>query len=107
MASERRRRGFPLFPTLLIALGVLLLLQTTGVVPWALWSGIWQLWPALIIALGINIAFGRRMPWLAGTLIALVLIAAVGIGIAISYEPWSGAETITTLEEPLDGVESG
>ena len=106
MADDRRSRGFPLFPTLLIGLGVLLLLQTTGVVEWTAWWTIWRLWPVLIIVLGISIAFGSRMPWLARTLIALVLIAAMGIGIAISYEPWSGEETITTLEEPLDGVES-
>ena len=105
MADDSRRRGFPLFPTLLIALGVLLLLQTTGVVQWEAWSTIWRLWPVLIIVVGINIAFGSRMPWLAVTLIALVLIAAVGIGIAISNEVLSGAESVATLEEPLDGVE--
>ena len=106
MADDSRRRGFPLFPTLLIALGVLLLLQTTGVVQWEAWSTIWRLWPVLIIVVGINIAFGSRMPWLAVTLIALVLIAAVGIGIAISNEVLSGAESVATLEEPLDGVET-
>ena len=105
MADDRRSRGFPLLPTLLIALGVMLLLQTTGVVQWEAWSTIWRLWPVLIIVVGINIAFGSRMPWLAGTLIALVLIAAVGIGIAISNEVLSGAESVATLEEPLDGVE--
>ena len=105
MTEDSRRRGFPLFPTLIIALGVLLLLQTTGVMQWEAWSAIWRLWPVLIIVLGINIAFGNRMPWLAGTLIALVLIAAVGIGIAISNDVLSGAESVATLEEPLDGVE--
>ena len=83
----------------------MLLLQTTGVVQWEAWSTIWRLWPVLIIVLGINIAFGNRMPWLAGTLIALVLIAAVGIGIVISNDVLSGAESVATLEEPLDGVE--
>ena len=105
MTEDSRRRGFPLFPTLIIALGVLLLLQTTGVMQWEAWSAIWRLWPVLIIVLGINIAFGNRMPWLAGTLIALVLIAAVGIGIVISNDVLSGAESVATLEEPLDGVE--
>ena len=105
MTSERRRRGFPLFPAFLIALGVFLLLQTTGVLPWGLWSSIWRWWPVLIIALGINIAFGGRMPWLAGSLIAIVLIAAVGMEIALSYDSLNGAETVTSLVEPLDGVE--
>ena len=109
MASgTRTRRGFPLLAVFLIALGVVLLLQTTGVIPWRLWADIWRWWPVLIIVLGINIAFGGRMSWLSGTLIALVLIATVAIGIATSYDTWSGAGTyyVTTVEEPLDGVES-
>ena len=106
MASEIRKRGFPLFATLLIALGVLLLLQTTGVVRWDAWWTIWRLWPVLIILLGINIAFGSRMPWLAGTLMALVLAAAIVIGIVISSSYATGAESITSLEEPLGDAET-
>lgn len=105
MASEIRKRGFPLFATLLIALGVLLLLQTTGVVEWSAWWTIWRLWPVVIILLGINIAFGSRMPWLAGTLMALVLIAAVAIGIAIASSSVPGVESVTTLDEPLGDAE--
>ena len=105
MAREIRRRGFPLFATLLIALGVVLLLQTTGVVRWDAWWTIWRLWPVFIIVLGINIAFGNRMPWLAGTLTALVLAAAVAIGVAISSSYLTGVESVTSLDEPLDGVE--
>ena len=106
MASDSRRRGFPLLATLLIALGVLLLLQTTGVVPWSVWWTIWRLWPVLIIVLGINIALGSRMPWLAGTLIALVLIAAVAIGFATYDGRMTGVESVAMLDEPLNGVEN-
>ncbi len=81
-----------------------MLLQTTGVVRWDAWWTIWRLWPVLVIVLGINIAFGNRMPWLAGTLTALVLAAAIAIGIAIAGSSLPGEESLTTLEEPLDGV---
>lgn len=105
MTDDSRGRGFPLFATLLIALGALLLLQTTGVVQWSVWWAIWRLWPVVIIALGINIAFGSRMPWLAGALIALVLIAAAAIGVVISDGRATGVESVVMLDEPLNGVE--
>ena len=80
MTSRQWRRGFPLFPILLISLGVLLLLQTTGVLSWNLWANIWRLWPVILIAVGINIILGARMPWVSGILIAAVL--AIGIALA-------------------------
>ena len=79
MTSQHLRRGFPLFPLLLISLGGLLLLQTTGILSWHLWASIWRLWPVLLIAIGINIILGARMPWLAGVLIAAVLAAGVAL----------------------------
>ena len=106
MADDGRGRGFPLFATLLIVLGVLLLLQTTGALPWELWASIWRFWPVLIIALGINLAFGRRMPWLAASLIAVVLIAAVGMAIATFDGRATGVESVAALEEPLNGVKN-
>ena len=106
MAKERRGRGFPLFAVLLIALGVVLLLQTTGVLPWQLWGDIWRWWPVLIIALGINIAFGGRMTWLAGALVAIALIAAVAVGLVVfSNQSDFGIETVQTLREPLRDVQ--
>ena len=87
MTSRHLRRGFPLFPLLLISLGCLLLLQTTGILSWHLWASIWRLWPVLLIAIGINIILGARMPWVAGTLITAVL----AVGIALTA--FSGAFT--------------
>ena len=72
-------RGFPLFALLLIALGVLFLLQTMGVLSWGLWRSIWRLWPLLPIAVGINIIFGRRSPWLSGILIAAVVACVAAL----------------------------
>ena len=110
MTSRSLGRGFPLFPILLIALGGLLLLQTTGVLSWNLWGSIWRLWPVLIIAVGIDIVLGARMPWIAGILIAVAL--AVGIALAA----FSGAfvnngfsndlVATITMNEPLGETES-
>lgn len=110
MDSGQFRRGFPLFPIFLIALGFLLLLQTTGVLSWHLWAGIWRLWPVLIIAIGINIILGERMPWVAGILIAAVL--AVGVALAAFSGAFVGngfrsdIEVISSFEELLGETES-
>ena len=110
MASQQLRRGFPLFPILLIALGFLLLLQTTGVLSWHLWASIWRLWPVLLIAIGINIMLGARMPWVAGILIAAVL--AVGVALAafsgafVSNGFRGDVEVIGSFQELLGETES-
>lgn len=41
-----RRRGI-VGPTLLIASGSLLLLNTTGLVGWDVWAVLWRLWPVI------------------------------------------------------------
>ncbi|MYC05659.1 MAG: hypothetical protein F4X57_00495 [Chloroflexi bacterium] len=100
MTSRRWTGGFPLFAVLLIALGGLLLMQTTGVLSWNLWAIIWRLWPILLIAIGINIILGARMPWVASVLIAAVL--AVGIALAA----FSGAFTINGFRNGTEEIGS-
>ena len=58
---HRRRHGIPTGAIILVIVGVVLLLQTTGVVSWDLWLNLWRFWPVLIIAIGINVFLGRRM----------------------------------------------
>lgn len=44
-----------LVPLILVGAGVLLLLNTLGVIPWASWSEIGRYWPVLVIAVGLSI----------------------------------------------------
>ena len=110
MTSRRWEGGFPLFAVLLIAAGTLLLLQTTGVISWDLWASIWRLWPVLIIAIGINIIFGARMPWIAGILIAAVLAIGIALaafsGVFVSNGFSSDIEKIASFHELLGETES-
>ena len=73
----RRRGGFA-WPLILIALGVIFLLNNMGILSWSVWDVIWRLWPVLLIAIGLDILFGRRSA--IGSLIALVLVIAVIAG---------------------------
>ena len=104
--ADGRRRGLPLFPFVLIALGVFLLLQTTGVLPWGAWSSIWRLWPVLIIVLGVNMALGKRVPWLAWLLIFLVLLASVGVFVFGYAVDAARSDVRGSLHEPLGRLEA-
>lgn len=49
----------------LVGIGCFLLATTLGVLPWSFWVDAIALWPVLIIAVGIRVAFERtRAPWL-------------------------------------------
>jgi len=87
--GDRRQKDF-VGPIILIVLGVLLLLNTTGVVPWEAWESLWRFWPALLILWGISIIFGRGSP--AGRILVLALLALFIVFAVsnIASESWWG-----------------
>jgi uncharacterized integral membrane protein len=87
--GDRKQKDF-VGPIILIVLGVLLLLNTTGVVPWEAWESLWRFWPALLILWGISIIFGRGSP--AGRILVLALLALFIVFAVsnIASESWWG-----------------
>jgi len=81
--NARRRRGV-FWPLLLIALGLLFLLQTLGFISGVSWLAIASLWPILLILIGLDIAFAGR--WPVPTLVAEVLVIAAGLAL-VAYAP--------------------
>ena len=81
--NARRRRGV-FWPLLLIAIGLLFLLQTTGFISGISWLAIASLWPILLILIGLDIAFAGR--WPLATLAAEVLVIAAGLAL-VAYAP--------------------
>jgi hypothetical protein len=79
---EYRRRGGFVWPLILITAGVIFLLSNLGVLSWDIWDLLWRLWPVLLIAIGLDILFGRRSAL--GALISLALVIAL-IGGAVWY----------------------
>jgi len=70
---------------ILVALGVLLLLNTTGVVSVSFWSYIWELWPVILIAIGLEKIFSatsslRPLAWLSPVIIVAMVAYAVVAG---------------------------
>lgn len=99
---ERRRSGL-IGPIILIAVGVLLLLNTLNLLPWSIWETLWRFWPVLLILLGLEILIGRRS-WVGSLIVLAVAAVAVITVVAIGLS----AGTITTaagerqmLSQPL------
>jgi hypothetical protein len=78
--SWRRRRNPSLFgPLILIAIGLYFLLSNMGLVSGLNWLAALQLWPLLLIFIGLNIIV-RQAPRPLGTLFSL-LLALLAIGV--------------------------
>ncbi|MEW5702892.1 MAG: DUF5668 domain-containing protein [Candidatus Zixiibacteriota bacterium] len=84
---------------ILVAIGVLLLLNTTGAISINFWSYIWRLWPVILIAIGLEKIFSstaslRPLAWLSPIVIILTLAYAViagerGGGSVWWHDDWS------------------
>ena len=77
------RRGV-FWPLLLIALGLVFLLQNFGFISGVSWLAIASLWPLLLVLIGLDIAFARR--WPLPTLVVEVLVIAAGLAL-VAYSP--------------------
>lgn len=77
-SRKPRERANILGPVLLIATGVVLLLNTMGVLDWSVWLSIIRLWPVLLIAAGLDLLLGRYSTW--GSLLAALLVIGVLAG---------------------------
>ena len=99
------------WPVILVSAGVILLLSNMGIVELETFDliNVIQLWPLLLIAIGINFLFGQRVSWLGSVLsLGLGLAVVAFFLLAPGYiEPFSQADMITeTFSDPLDGAES-
>ncbi len=100
--APTRRGGAPFGGILLVLLGIVFLLQTTGVLPWEAWLELWRFWPVLVIAGGLSMLFGGRASW--AVLLVILLLVAVGAG-ALWFSRDQG-EVVTSFEEPLGELRS-
>ena len=81
--NVRPRRGV-FWPLLLIALGLIFLLQNFGFISGVSWLAVASLWPLLLVLIGLDIAFARR--WPLATLAAEVAVIAAGLAL-VAYSP--------------------
>ena len=60
-------------------------MQNLDVIGWGFWLEIWRFWPVLLVAVGVNLMLGRRLPWLTTAIVA-VLIGGSAVGAALLAE---------------------
>ena len=112
--AERRRAPSFFWPLVLIGAGALLLLSNLGYLSWSSWTVLLRLWPVLLIALGIDVLFGRRS--VAGAVISglLMLILLGGVVALVFFAQQIPALSelarpaewrVEQIEYPLSGLE--
>lgn len=88
---------------ILVILGGLFLAANFGYLDWGAVASIWQLWPLILVLVGIQLFFGNRRQWLAAILVVIVL--AGGAALIVLGEgrlPWAygGALKTAGIEGP-------
>lgn len=98
------RRDGAAVPTFFMGLGVVLLLSNFGQLAWSAWAVLWGIWPVFLVAVGLDIMFGRRSIWLG--LLAGVLVTAILVGILWYFgTSFAGAKlAMDNFDRPLSGV---
>jgi hypothetical protein len=115
MTSSTPRRGPDLFwPIILIGAGVIFLLANLGVITGNPWPILVNLWPVILIVIGLDILFGRRslLGGLIGAVLGLVLIAGlICLLIAqpvpgLNFGMGSASMQTRHIETPLAGIQT-
>lgn len=102
---KHERRGGLFGPLLLIGAGLLLLLNTLGVVEWSIWLSLLSLWPIILIGIGLDLLIGRRST-IGSLVVALVVLVLLfgGAWYLVQGAGPSGATAGHTISQPLAGV---
>ncbi len=111
--DTRRHRPGVAGPLILIGIGILLLLNQMGTVPWDIWATLWRLWPVVFILIGLDIlvsASRSTLVYILGLLVALAIIGGsiayivIQGGVVPAGRPAAGSETVA---EALQDADSG
>lgn len=104
---ERVRKGFSLFGLLLIALGVLLLLNVVGALPLGVWFELAKYWPALLVIVGVKMIVAPRAPLVGLAAVSLILVAAIAAAsFTVDFRHPADALVAASYETPLGDAET-
>ncbi len=102
----RKFEGGLLWPVILIAAGIVFLLNNLGMLDWGIWLTLLRLWPVLLIAAGLDILIGRRSR-LGSALIALLLVGVLALAVTGAIHPpaLAAGSAVERTEEVRFGLE--
>jgi hypothetical protein len=100
-------RGFLFWGVALITAGAVALAATQGIIDPAALSGLWRLWPVVLIAIGLSVILSRtQFAWL-GTLAAALVVGLAG-GVLVATGPgFASCNGEPTASETVDGTFTG
>ena len=86
-----RRKPSLIGPIIMIAIGVLFLLNNLGLLPWGVWELVWHFWPLILILAGLDILIGWSRSGIAAAFaLILGLLLILGCLLAVIY--WGSPE---------------
>lgn len=109
--SQSHRPARSILAFLLIGSGAVLLLNNLGIVPWSIWPRLAQLWPVILILLGLELVLGRSSRAIAIliTILVLVIVAAAVVGANLASSVPAPAPASSPSSEsvsvPLENLE--
>jgi hypothetical protein len=95
--NRNRGRGL-IFPVLLIAVGLIFLLANTGVLSEGALQRLRELWPVLLVLLGLQLVLNHTLPRPQATLVGLV---AMGVAIIAALAYAVLGPTSATAAQPI------
>lgn len=82
---------------ILIVLGALFLGANFGYVDWGFVASLWQLWPLILIMVGVQLFFGSRHQWPAALLVLVILAGGAAlVFLGEERAPWFYGASLTT-----------
>ncbi len=90
-----------------LLIGTILLANTLEILEWSVWSNLFNLWPLLVVSLGLSLIFrGKSLSFMGPLIIFLGIIAGVGASyVGISFEGEIVREVKTLSREIVIEVE--
>ena len=88
-------------PIILIALGVIFLLNNLGIVDVNIWAVLARWWPLILIAIGVELLLGNRRRGATGVAVLIVgILVVIGLSLVVPQQEPAGTHTIAqTLDE--------
>lgn len=83
--SPPKTGGGGVWAAVLMAIGVILLLNNLNLLSWEIWVLLWQFWPVILILAGIQIILGKST--LAKFIMVIVTLAVIAFITALALAP--------------------
>lgn len=109
MAEEEPRGSHAaiVWGAFILFIGVVILLQATGVLEWRIWGTLWKFWPVIIIIFGLGMLLHRLNVWLVSLLTLVILGGCLGIAVWQNSPTLSGDMRVVgeSYSFPIGGLE--